>query len=76
VKIQMPRSTKFAHRCQKVWLDLVSMKEERKAVAMGKIVDALFADDPETAIRCVRHFGLDVELISQIRAAFGLTDDG
>lgn len=70
----MTRSAKFAHRCLKTWLDLVSMKEDKKAVAMGKIVDALFADDPGAAIRYVRYYGLDAELISQIRDAFGLTD--
>lgn len=72
----MDKAAKLAHEFQKAWMHQVSVGDEKAAVVLSQVVDAIFANLPGLAIERARLYGMDERIILAIRDAFDLTSDG
>jgi hypothetical protein len=62
------RKLALCHRLEFAFIDLLSQKRDREARALGPVVDALYADNPEEDIHRCREGGVDI--IDEINAVF------
>ena len=69
------RRAQFAHKCLIIWFDLVATGKNSEAHAWGHMLDAIFLNDPSSAILRARVHGLPESVIHTIFETFDLTDD-
>jgi hypothetical protein len=67
------RALRFAHNCQRAWLDLIASNHDREALVWGTILDAIFDNNPDLAILRAEQNSLPPSTITAIREAFELT---
>jgi hypothetical protein len=67
------RALRFAHNCQRAWLDLIATNRNKEALVWGTVLDAIFDNDPNLAVLRAEQNSMPPSTIRAIREAFELT---
>jgi hypothetical protein len=69
-------AVRYAQKAQQRFLHLVSLNKNREATKWGTVVDALFANDGDEAIRRCQEYGFESESLEIAKIFSSDVDNG